>query len=491
MFRVFTMTQKMLTTSLLVVCLATTSLISNHAIAKDPDQYFYPKSKWNIEKINDKTCAISNYLNNGYKIQLAGTKDGFTNLNIDFRQKSFKANNNYEVKYSIPGAIEKTISAKAFKENLLVTDLRGENDFSSALNKSSVLDVKIKNTEFRIYMTGLAAKMDEYNGCIDPEAARIAKIKVPKQPKIIQSDNNLLAPPPPLDIEEYAQEGDIAVSQVNKKMPSNKLRPTPSTERYTEKLAQRMKEESAKYKPDENKESSELEKISTKPEENVIEIIEIDIATEPKATLAAAKTEEKHVSREHIKSTKAVYNVTKMKPMTVDLTNMPESNHTPDINKGDQKLSEINSTGGGNIDNDELVNMRNKIANLEKQVSRLSKKNIMLDEELKAALQDAEDERLSVSSDNWNLERATMKFNEAERQIMRLGRQLQSQKAKCQQEKNELENMLFDPKLTNQQQLANLATLEAELDKVKADMYRQQRQYEERIRILEQQLNAR
>ncbi len=127
---------------------------------------------------------------------------------------------------------------------------------------------------------------------------------------------------------------------------------------------------------------------------------------------------------------------------------------------------------------------------MEARIGTLLNKNKLLDEELKSTLLDAKSEQRSVSSDNWNLERATLKFNESERQALRLGRQLQTQKAQCQKEKSELESMLFDPKLTNQQQLASLAALESDLDTAKSTFYRQQRQYEERIRLLEQQLNA-
>ena len=66
---------------------------------------------------------------------------------------------------------------------------------------------------------------------------------------------------------------------------------------------------------------------------------------------------------------------------------------------------------------------------LKKQIETLTKKNTMLDNELKTALRDTKQEKISVSSENWNLERATIKFNESERQILRLGRQLQTQKA--------------------------------------------------------------
>lgn len=142
------------------------------------------------------------------------------------------------------------------------------------------------------------------------------------------------------------------------------------------------------------------------------------------------------------------------------------------------------------IAGEDFIQMRDKIRELEAEVSRLATENQTLDKELKSNLKDAEDERLSVSSDNWNLERATMRYNEAERQLKRLGRQLQAARQQCTSEKQELETMLFDPQVTEQQQLAKLSVMEEELAKAKIELQNAQRRYEERIRILEGQLAA-
>ncbi len=430
------MIQKMLTTSLMVACLATSSLVYSPAMAKDSETYFYPKNKWSIEDVKGKSCIISNQLNNGYNIKVAGTKTGFTNINIDFRQNSFKINDEYKVKYSIPGITEKEITAKAFKSNLLVSDLRKEKEFADALSKASVLDVQIKNTSFRIYLTGFVSKMDEYNNCLTPEGEKVANLDIPQQPKAVEGD---LAPLPPLKISSYSKDDSL-----QDKALQNKPRPdAASSGSYIQELDRQMKEESKKYQ------KSEI-------------VLKEDGAVKPI----------KNIISEHFKSEKPTYNVTKLEPMSVDLT------------RGAQEINPESGDGGNSI------HMNNKISELEKQISVLKNENSMLDKELKNTLQDSRDERMSVSSDNWNLERATMKFNESERQVIRLGRQIQTQKSQCQQEKSELENMLFDPTLTDQQQLANLASLEADLDKVNADIYRQQRQYEERIKLLEQQLGA-
>lgn len=77
------------------------------------------------------------------------------------------------------------------------------------------------------------------------------------------------------------------------------------------------------------------------------------------------------------------------------------------------------------------------------------------------------DGRVKISSENWNLEQATQRFNEAEREIRRLGSSVEAERAKCAVEKKNLEYMLFDPKVASQEQISRLTTLEEELAKAK------------------------
>ena len=120
-------------------------------------------------------------------------------------------------------------------------------------------------------------------------------------------------------------------------------------------------------------------------------------------------------------------------------------------------------------------------------VSKLEQENLALNNELKSSLRESEKERLDISSNNWDLERATMKYNEAERQIQKLGEQVQKERAQCTMEKKDLEAQLFDPQITDQQQLARLSSLEQQLAEAEQKLDDQRLRYEERIRMLESQ----
>lgn len=116
--------------------------------------------------------------------------------------------------------------------------------------------------------------------------------------------------------------------------------------------------------------------------------------------------------------------------------------------------------------------MLRKISELEQKVNTLEKENVALNDELKSSVDGAKQEQASIATDNWNLERATMKFNEAERQIKRLGEQVARERALCSGEKQDLESQLFDPRITDQRQLARLAELEQKLAEAERQLAR-------------------
>lgn len=93
------------------------------------------------------------------------------------------------------------------------------------------------------------------------------------------------------------------------------------------------------------------------------------------------------------------------------------------------------------------------------------------------------DELMSISSSNWDLEQATQRYNEAEKEIRRLSRQLADQRAECAGEKKELEYMLFDPEVATEEQISKLIDLETQLDDVT-------RRYEEQASLHEAEIQS-
>jgi len=507
---------KFVTSVSLVCCLTGFYLVGNAVHANEPELYFYPEQKWSVKRLNPDDnshpiCTISNQLNNGYIVEMSGSADGFSAINIDFRQNAFQQGSKYEMKFLVPGVSRIVVPSKAVKQSMVASDLTGHLDFAKELSNAGVMDIQIRDNDFRLYLTGLKAKMPVYNECTSTSRNDSIALNndsnnssgspmpsndllnssasssdlgeyTPAQPKTVAG---VAPPPPPVAFPVKDAPDTLAMDSASKARPNASGEP-----RYIDVLAKKLKRESKNYQPIDNSNNSS-DPASAKSTDNSL--------NNSKASAGAAPVKTSHITRENMKSPKSVQTITRNEtPIVMDFTDSakPSNDRLASANNVATRLSKIepasNAASGkpAKFDGAGFVDMRNKISSLESQIKLLTDKNSMLDEELKISLKDAEEERVSVSSDNWNLERATMRYNEAERQIQRIGRQLQTQRSQCEIEKTDLENMLFDPKLTSQQQLAKLSSMEAELDRTTSDMRRQQRQYEERIKLLEQQLGA-
>lgn len=393
--------------ALLVCGFAVPPFVGKNAYAEEPPLYFYPEHTWNIARLNPEEalysfCTISNTMNNGYFVEFSGDKRGFNKVTINFKQDVFRQEQKYEVEYTIPGITRAVIPSRAADGGIMMSDLSHHANFAAQLSDAGVVDVRIGESSFRLYLTGLKVKMSAFSACTR-ESNEFSALSAQNAPLPISGSN------------------DFDVDNEDRVWP---------------------------------------------PRNNI----------------------------KNMHSPEPVYTMTKSaEPISVDFTGdrpvpMPMSGNspiTPDIPL-DTPLTGLT----GKDEKGDFLAMRQKISSLEHQTKVLTDKNGALNEELQETLQDAQQERLSVSSDNWNLERATMRYNEAERQIQRLGRKLQTHQAQCDIEKSSLENMLFDPKVTGQQQLVKLSALENELNQTKSEMLRQQRRYEEKIRLLTQQLEV-
>lgn len=105
---------------------------------------------------------------------------------------------------------------------------------------------------------------------------------------------------------------------------------------------------------------------------------------------------------------------------------------------------------------------------------------------------------MSIASANWDLEQATKRYNDAERTIQRLTRELETERITCMRDKKEIEYMLFDPKIATREQIAKLSETEDLLRMAEAKLAVQggntveaERTYMERFAALDEQLNQR
>lgn len=504
-------------------CVLFMNISSVSAASNEPGIHFYPVKQWNTvsspESVAGATvhrCKIANEFNNGFVLQLNGSHKWVESLQIDFRQDAFTSNKNYDVGLNVPGLKHANLSAKAVTSRLLSIPLSGEKDTYQAMRDSSVFDLAIDGNTFRFYMVGFADNATDFERCMAG-----GNINLPKAPAEQMASSHstpttneaiayelaeksgvpvqeVLPPTPDAEIidvtvktvSEQAAESEIplairavkeqgeprkrlsdtlaeeifrnpTLADVQIQEPSNSsdkfsVQPSPSaadskTARSGLVIPPSFNESTSLPSPSDAKSKDQSLELDS-GDDALVEVKQVNAipAVKNAPTEPIEVTTEKHSIRPKIHKQSGRIEADFTDHFAAD--DMP---HTPaDYDKGQRPDP----------------NMARKISQLEKTIKRLEEENAALNLDLKATIADTKQESLSISNENWNLERATRQFNEAERQLKRLGQQLQQERAACALEKQELEAMLFDPSLTEDAQMAKLAKLRRELADTKEQL---------------------
>jgi hypothetical protein len=115
----------------------------------------------------------------------------------------------------------------------------------------------------------------------------------------------------------------------------------------------------------------------------------------------------------------------------------------------------------------------------------------MLRDELERVQSNSEQSFIkTIAGNDWDLEIATRRFNEAERETRRLGSLLEKERESCKAEKREIEYMLFDPEIAEEEQIHKLIELENSLKTTKMELQAQKDTYEDQIAYLRSKLEG-
>jgi hypothetical protein len=107
--------------------------------------------------------------------------------------------------------------------------------------------------------------------------------------------------------------------------------------------------------------------------------------------------------------------------------------------------------------------LQEQLRGLRAQIAALETENKTLQENYEKVQKDAESSQLKSAGGSWDLEQATRRYQESQREIRRLGAMLEQQNAQCQQEKKDIEYMLFDPAVAEGAQISMLNSLEDQI----------------------------
>ncbi|MCB9989294.1 MAG: hypothetical protein H6868_08205 [Rhodospirillales bacterium] len=140
-----------------------------------------------------------------------------------------------------------------------------------------------------------------------------------------------------------------------------------------------------------------------------------------------------------------------------------------------ERLAAVSADKAAVIDKQAPYDSLAQLKTLEEELHIVTVERDRLAAELDSVYDGKAGELFEVSSSNWNLEEATRRFNEAEREIRRMGGQMEEERLRCENEKRDIELLLFDPEIASEAQISKLKTLEGELAQTKMQLAESQK----------------
>jgi len=506
------MIRKNFRASLLVFGMATAllTLATGPAQAVEPALAFHPSKSWSVgptpftqAATGRQSCTISNEFNNGFIINITGTDRGIGSLSVDFRQSAFQTGQSQNVTLSVPGIINRSVPGVASRPELLVMDMKDSGDVFDAMKLAGVVDMNVQGSDFRFFLNGFETAADRFSACVTTATATVPPPAVIKSASrdVYELPLESLKPISPGTNQGKTQgktEQKVAVQVIAPPPPAFEITKIGFDDVDMSRQPRREKPAIAESKTNKPIDLTGLFAPEKTAEKKPPGAAKIDAAQPSKAFPVAVNDlppgqprRPRPASWARKAPVQKIAQNTNMKSPPAKIRRNTVKTEADFISLVDKQMAGIKpAAGGAPFSGHNAQDMRTKISELERRVHTLSTENAAMESELKTVVKETEQERISISSENWDLERATMRYNEAERQIDRLGKQLQRERLSCQQETGKLEGMLFDPEVTSQQQLAKLTSLERDLASAKDNLAGQRRTFEERIRLLEQQLRT-
>jgi hypothetical protein len=321
------------------------------------------------------------------------------------------------------GAQSYNVQATAQSTNILSMNLAAHSGLPEALTTNSSFTSDIEGNVFRFFTTGLVSQLGSLKSCGQPDRATVESASLADSVQTTEA----------LPVNEF-EEAEIAAEAA----------PIPRAAEVPDVMPP-MQE-------------SNQHSIATLDQMERVSASDMPAST----ARANAPAVEKAVQPRIVSSEPSIFT-----PEPVSARVTPEATRSSSVS---------DFTPAPKVDTSRYTD---QISSLNQRLSSLEKENELL--------KTASVGESTFETADWNLEKATMRFQEAERQLKDMGQKLQKERAQCKLEKQELEAMLFDPQITQERQIAELAALEDENARLQEEIVSQRMRYEERIKALEGQ----
>ncbi len=455
-----------------------------------------PEGGWAVSKVETSAsgkpyCAVARRFSNNMVWTLAQNVDYESSLALDFRTSTLNNRQDYRVELTTGAGEERVFNIRPVSPQALIVRLGRDNEFIDSLARSGRLSASLSGDRYDYNIPDFADGRRQLQDCLAGLRGGMREVAVASGADVMApipvaatapaSSSAQATAPTPQAYEEARSSAD-SLEQVREE--NMRLRQALAQERrqYEDRLLQEGTDsskvaelnEKLRLLEQENRDLRLRRERPAPPPMQCPDVTASDAVSEKRLEQMAAQLSSLRVENARLRDEIEILRAERAEtPPAPDMA-APNQQAAQEIERLRQRVSALEndnealrksvSERAGDTGGVSLAQLRS----IEEQLQQVQAERDKLRQEIDAGVGRAVSEDVpagglsshSIASENWNLEQATRRFNEAEREIRRLGRQLEEQRTHCAAEKRDLEYMLFDPQIATQEQIARLQELE-------------------------------
>lgn len=493
-----------------------------------PKVTYSPQGEWAVTRVAAKGpgkepyCTMARRFSDNVILTFARNAKDETSLAMDFQPNTLAKGQSYYVTLSAGGHEKRAFDVIPVSDKAMVIRMGQDTAFHDALSQSGKLDVDVAGLQFEFNVPDMAKGHQDLGGCVtsivEPAAGETVQQAQGARVVAPMAEAVLMAPVTGAPVMPVAHDAQVSEMEALKE---ENMRLKGALERERREYEDRLMKESSgssqvsevmekmkllekengdlKYQladarsmataqsappscPVAEADTAQAAELSLLKEENAR--LKVDIAAQ-KTAMVELEMKLDNLPSADEKTASAADTATIVRLQSrVDELMAQNSKLQADLGSAQQMAQSpvpAEAVGGVSL---------SQLRAVEQQLRSVEDERDTLRAQIEKAGAGKEEALMGLAGSDWNLEQATRRFNEAEREIRRLGAQLEQSRARCSAEKKEIEYMLFDPEIATQEQISKLMTLEGELNTAKAELSRKDTDVSARIAAYEQQIAA-
>ena len=451
------------------------------------------KTSWAVSRVASTSqgsyCTMAQKYSDDTVLTFARNTAEEYSLAIDFKEGQFKPAEKQNVTLSSQGGTSQKFDVKPKSERTMVINIGKDNSLLNQIAKTGNLSVELGGKVIQFSMNEFKAGQAEMEGCMNglksastninklTEAElvkrQVAVVRTPEIDNAQPTAEGLLAamPMPSADISPAITPQEEA-EFIKVDEPAIKVANTAPQETKDTQEIFSLREENARLTRSISEQRQAFENQKSSKETALLSELreKLNMAQSENQTLKTQLTDQKSL----VSQSDTLANQSQRSQQ--ELAALKAENETL---KNQIKIASSTKTNSAPVPDDEIIKVRNELRQITSQLDVLKTENVALKEQVTVFQKGNENSQLKSAGGNWDLEQSTRRYQESQREIVRLGALLQTKDAKCTQEKKDIEYMLFDPAIADKAQIAMLNSLE---DQVK--------EKDEKLKSIETQADA-